>query len=129
MECRRIESLLPPYVDGDAHASEVAEIERHLAGCTACRSAVAAQRTARIVLQARGRHIAPLAPPGLRTRLGTLARPARQTLGWGGRLTAFAAAAVLFMAAFTGFEFISPRWNVLYAAQLAIDHLRCFAAE
>ena len=30
-ECRQIESLLPPYVDGEASASVVAQIEAHLA--------------------------------------------------------------------------------------------------
>jgi anti-sigma factor RsiW len=130
MECRRIESLLPPYVDGVARASEVADVERHLAGCAACRSAVAAQRTVRHVLQARGREVAPFAPPGLRTRLGaTLQRPARATLGWRGKISAFATAAALLALAVTAFEFVSPRSNVLYAAQLAIDHVRCFVVE
>jgi anti-sigma factor RsiW len=129
MDCRRIESLLPPYVDGVARASEIADIERHLADCAACRSAVAAQRTARIVLQARGREIAPLAPPGVRTRLQTLRSPARTTLGWRGRLSAFATAAALFLAAVVIFELVSPRSSVLYAAQLAIDHVRCFVVE
>jgi anti-sigma factor RsiW len=129
MDCRRIESLLPPYVDGVARASEIAEIERHLASCAACRSAAAAQRTARIVLQARGREIAPLAPPGLRTRLGTLQPRGRATLTWRGRLSAFATAAALFIVAIAVFELVSPRSNVLYAAQLAIDHVRCFVVE
>jgi anti-sigma factor RsiW len=130
MECRRIESLLPPYVDGVARASEVADVERHLAGCAACRSAVAAQRTVRAVLQARGRELAPLAPPGLRTRLGSrLNASAGRTLGWPGRLSAFATAAVLLIVVVGAFELASPRSNVLYAAQLAIDHVRCFVIE
>jgi anti-sigma factor RsiW len=129
-ECRRIESLLPPYVDGIARPHEVAEVERHLAGCAPCRSAVAAQRTVRFVLQARGHEIAPPLPPGLRTRLTATLRPRpAASLGWRGKLSAFAAAAVLFFAIVTGLELLSPRSNVLYAAQLAIDHVRCFMVE
>jgi anti-sigma factor RsiW len=121
---------MPPYVDGEAATHEVAEVERHLALCPACRASVAAQRTARLVLQARGREIAPPLPPGLRTRLAaTLPSSGRPGLGWGGRLSAFAAAAVLFVTMVGALELVSPRSNVLYAAQLAIDHVRCFMAE
>lgn len=129
-DCRRIESLLPPYVDGDARASEAAEIERHLAGCEACRSSVVAQRSARYLLQARGRELAPPLPPGLRTRMLATLRPTTPaSLGWGARASAFAAAAVILLAVIGGFELLSPRSNVLYAAQLAIDHVRCFVVE
>jgi hypothetical protein len=30
------------------------------------------------------------------------------------------------LALVTSLEFVSPRWGVLFAAQLAIDHMRCF---
>ena len=131
MDCRRIESLLPPYVDGEAGAREAAEVERHLAGCAACRSAVAAQRTTRAVLQARGRHLTPPLPPGLHTRIAATLTPERvaSSLGWPARVSAFVAAAAVLVAAVTIFEFVSPQSNVLYAAQLAIDHVRCFVAE
>jgi len=130
MHCRRIESLLPPYVDGEARASEVAEIERHLAECAGCRAAVEAQRTVRIVLQARGQAIAPHLPPGFRSRItATLGASPRPSLGWGGRLTAFAAAAVILLVAVSALELVAPQSSVLYAAQLAIDHVRCFVVE
>jgi anti-sigma factor RsiW len=128
MDCRRIESLLPPYGAGQARASEIADVERHLSGCPACRFSVAAQRTARTVLQARGREIAPLAPLGLRTRLGTTMR-VPPAVGWRERVTAFAGAAAVLVLAVAAFELVSPRSNVLYAAQLAIDHVRCFVVE
>jgi anti-sigma factor RsiW len=117
-------------VDGVAPPHEVAEVERHLAGCVACQSTVAAQRTVRAVLQARGREIAPPLPPGLRTRLTATLQPrTTATLGWRGKLSAFAAAAVVFLVVVSGLELLSPHSNVLYAAQLAIDHVRCFMAE
>jgi anti-sigma factor RsiW len=130
MDCRRIESLLPPYVDGNAPPTEVAEIERHLAGCPACRFAVAAQLTSRLVLQSRGRQLTPLAPLGLRTRLrATLAGSSRPSLGWRWRVAAFVSAVALFIAGVAVFELALPSSNVLYAAQLAIDHVRCFVVE
>lgn len=39
-ECRRIESLLPPYVDGEATPDEVRLIESHLGSCDVCQALV-----------------------------------------------------------------------------------------
>ena len=125
-ECRQIESLLPPYVDGEASAHDVASVEAHLATCDACARLVQAQRTVRTVLRARAGHLTTPAPPGLATRIAAQLRPSAPPLGWVGRLTAFGTAAVLLLALVTSLEFVSPRWGVLFAAQLAIDHMRCF---
>ena len=126
-ECRQIESLLPPYVDGEASAADTAVVEAHLSTCDACARLVQAQRTVRTVLRARAARLTMPAPPGLGTRIAAQLRAgAAPPLGWVGRLTAFGAAAVLMLALVTGLEFVSPRWSVLFAAQLAIDHMRCF---
>jgi anti-sigma factor RsiW len=126
-ECRQIESLLPPYVDGDASAADAARIEAHLAACESCTRTVMAQRTMRAVLRARAAHLSEPAHPGMATRIGALIRPRSvPALGWAGRLTAFGAAAVLVLALVIGFEFVAPRSSVILAAQLAIDHVRCF---
>jgi anti-sigma factor RsiW len=126
-ECRQIESLLPPYVDGEASASTVAQVDAHLAICDACARSVQAQRTLRAVLRARAAQLTGQAPPGLATRITARLRPKPvPSLGWAGRLSAFGAAAVLLVALVIGFEFMSPRSGVLFAAQLAIDHVRCF---
>ena len=95
-DCRRIESLLPPYVDGEASPDVVSQVDRHLAACAACRDGVVAERTARVVLRARAAELRTLAPPGLRTRIvaSIVAQPA-PSLGWFGRVGAFAAAAVV----------------------------------
>jgi anti-sigma factor RsiW len=37
MSCNRIEERILPYVDGRLKASEQREVEKHLAGCAACR--------------------------------------------------------------------------------------------
>ena len=130
MDCRRIESLLPPYVDGVASPEDAAEVEAHLTTCTLCRAEVAAERGVRMILRARAGELFTPAPPGLRTRIAAMLRPpAASSLGWRGRLTAFAAAAAVMLMTVTAFEFVTPRSNVLFAAQLAIDHVRCFVAE
>ena len=139
IDCRQIESLLPPFVDGEADTQTATRVEAHLASCDACRSRVAQERTVRAVLRARAPELAAIAPPGLRTRvvaalehstprtvdtLGTFG-----TLGWRGRVTAFAAAALLLLMTATALEFVTPESNALYAAQLAVDHMRCFFVE
>jgi anti-sigma factor RsiW len=117
-------------VDGEARADEVAAVEHHITTCAACRSRVATERTVRTVLRARASALATTAPPGLRTRL--LARMQEErtpVLGWRGRLTSFAAAAAVIVIVVSAFEWVTPRSNVLLAAQLAIDHVRCFVVE
>jgi anti-sigma factor RsiW len=37
MSCNRVEERILPYVDGRLKASEQREVEKHLAGCAACR--------------------------------------------------------------------------------------------
>ena len=126
-ECRRIESLLPPYVDGEASSAAAAEVEAHLGACAACRDEVAAGRTAREVVRARAAELRGIAPPGLRTRVvASLRTSPAPSLGWVGRAAAFAAAAVSMLALVTALEFVPAPNNVLFAAQLAIDHVRCF---
>ena len=129
-ECRRIESLLTPYVDGEATADTVRQVEFHLASCPGCQAQVASERTARRILRAKAEDLATAAPPGLRTRIVAAVRPAPQpALGWRGRLSAFGAAAAVLVILVTALEFAPLQSNVLFAAQLAIDHVRCFVVE
>ncbi len=138
MTCREVEEKLPAYVDGAAHATELAA---HLDGCVTCRESAHAQRVARAVLQARATQLAAIAPPGLLTRVQasiaaestTSSRTTPGTvplLGWSGRLSAFAAAAmvVLTLGAVL-LPVATVRSTALLAAQLALDHLKCFTIE
>ena len=135
MTCREVEEKLPAFVDGvaGAHASAIAA---HLDTCDACAALARAQATARTVLQERAAQLSPVAPPGLRTRLRAQLdespSPAvtDQMLGWTGRFTAFAAAAmvVLTLGAVL-LPVATVRSTALLAAQLALDHLKCFTIE
>lgn len=134
-ECRQIESLLPLFVDGEADADVVRRVEAHLAACPLCRNAVASERTGRAVLHAHRAALIATAPPGLRTRvlaagrevLAPRLRPGEGgRLGWLGRATAAGLAAVLVIVVLTLTEFVPASSNVLFAAQVAVDHMRCF---
>ena len=141
MHCRDVENLLPSYVDG-LERRKAAAIAAHLETCDACRELAHAQSVARTVLKARAAQLAPMAPPGLRTRIiATTAnlddedkisrsRDLVPGLAWTGRLTAFAAAAmvVLTLGAVL-LPVATVRSTALLAAQLALDHLKCFTIE
>jgi anti-sigma factor (TIGR02949 family) len=147
MTCREVEDKLPLFVDGVAGEELAPAIAAHLETCGACAELAHAQSVARTVLKARAAQLSPAAPPGLRTRLraqmdegaSTFALPAAadgsagqadQILGWTGRFTAFAAAAmvVLTLGAVL-LPVATVRSTALLAAQLALDHLKCFTIE
>jgi anti-sigma factor RsiW len=137
MQCHEVEEQLASYVEGGANGNAAA-IAAHLETCDACRQLAHAQTVARTVLKARAAQLSPIAPPGLRTRLRALMEE-RASAGqaapdglmeWTGRLTAFAAAAmvVLTLGAVL-LPFATIRSTTLLAAQLALDHLKCFTIE
>ena len=137
MTCREVEERLPAFVDGVAGAHATA-IAAHLDTCAACAALAHAQATVRTVLKTRGAQLSPVAPPGLRTRLrAQMDAPASaahaasdQMLGWTGRLTAFAAAAMVVLAlGAILLPVATVRSTALLAAQLALDHLKCFTIE
>ena len=134
MKCREVEDQLAEYVDGVS--KNAAAIAAHLETCVECRASAHAQTVARTVLRARAGELSPIAPPGLRTRVNAhldqdleTSRP-QDLLGWTGRLTAFAAAAMVVL---TLGAILLPvatiRSTALLAAQLALDHLKCFTIE
>jgi anti-sigma factor RsiW len=131
MHCREVEEKLASYVDGVA-TRYAATIAAHLEACDACRQMAHAQAVARTVLKARAAQLSPAAPPGLRTRV--IANTANQTpepiLAWAGRLTAFAAAAMVVLTLGAVLLPVATiRSTTLLAAQLALDHLKCFTIE
>ncbi len=134
-DCRKMESLLPTFVDGAAPADVRRVVEAHLDVCPACRQAAAVERACHTLLRSRAAALETPAPPGLHTRLLAAAReerarPGLVTLGWRGRLAAFGAAAALVLALAAGsFSVLTSYSNVVFAAQLALDHLKCFAID
>lgn len=133
MTCDTIEPLLAAYADERATESERQEVDQHLDACPRCRQAVEMQRSMRNLLAARGRSATAVAPPGLATRIAaTLAaeQPAALAPGWRFRLSAFAAAALVVLAlGAVAVPVVTGRSTVVLAAQLALDHLKCFWIE
>jgi anti-sigma factor RsiW len=125
--CRELEELFASYVDEEAAAPERARVDDHLQACPPCRDRVAGERAARDVLHARREGLRPCASNALRTRCAAQRIvPAIR----GGALTRRAwvplslAAAVLLAISSTLF-FAGNSVEVL-AAQLAVDHVKCF---
>lgn len=129
-DCRQMEALLPPFVDGDATPAVRATVEAHLSRCAACRQAVAAQREVRALLVSRRATLGEPAPFGLAAdvRRVVAAQQARPLPAWP-RVSAFAAAAAFVLAVMGGFSWATGRSSVLLAAQLTLDHLKCFVID
>jgi anti-sigma factor RsiW len=127
MKCRDIELLSAAYVDDEAAAPERAQVEAHLHACPPCRDRVTGERAARDVVRARRAGLRPCASQGLRARCAAQRIPPAIR---GGILTRRAwvplslAAAVLLAVSATLF-FVGSSVEVL-AAQLAVDHVKCF---
>jgi len=125
--------MLAAYVDGMAVPEDCRHVEAHLKECPACRRDLQEQMAMRQALAVHGRSTVPQAPPGLATRISaTLAaqhNPVAQAW-WGFRLSAFAAAALVVLAvSAVALPVITGRSTVVLAAQLALDHLKCFTIE
>lgn len=136
--CADIERIATLYVDGDLAAAERAAVEAHLAGCPACRARVGAEMSARHVVRARAEALRPAAPEALRARCAALAprmpgRPAaaraastRRPLFTRRVVPLMAAAALLLVLVGVLAYTASRRGDGLLAAQLTLDHVKCF---
>jgi anti-sigma factor RsiW len=133
MTCPTCEPLLAAYADGAISGADRTRVDDHLRACEACREALAVQTTMRRVLLAGGRAAEVSAPPGLRTRIAaTLAaeQAPAGAFGWGSRLSAFAAAAVVVLAVgAAALPVVTTHSTVVLAAQMALDHLKCFSLD
>ena len=135
-ECRDLEELLAPYVDGEAQAVDCAAIDAHLRTCPACRTRVSCERAVREALVARRDRIRPSAPLDLRRRCAAAhalpAQPAGLPAGAARRRSSWVplSMAASILLAFAGVFFYGLRGGgPALAAQLVADHVRCFAFE
>jgi anti-sigma factor RsiW len=129
VDCRQIEALLPPYVDGAGSQIERARVASHLERCPGCRQVAEAQRAVRQLLRARHTGLCGQAPPALTAHLRAAASAGAPLLGWRGRLSALAAAGVVVLAVVGAFAWTTGRSSALLAAQLTLDHIKCFMID
>jgi len=133
-DCRDVEPLMTPYVDGEARPAEQASVDAHIKTCPPCREAVADERTARDVLHARREELRGTASDMLRRRCAAQTTSIRKSvaaprpgLGLMRRSwvpLSLAATLVLTVAAVFLFG-LNNRVEAL-ATQLAVDHVKCF---
>lgn len=127
--CREVETLVTPYVDGEASPAERAVVDAHLAGCPLCRQRAAAETSARETV--RSLLCRPCAPEHLRERCRAAAHglPTR-TRSTGRTLASILLAAVLILIVggvlMYSLAGLSP---TVLAAQLTLDHVTCFAVH
>lgn len=153
-DCRTIDPLVTPYVDGELPDADRRRVDDHLAACPPCYTRVASERAVREALCARRRDLhASCAPPALRAACGRLRadqpaaggtqHPAPGTShvapGTSHRAVPFsrflprafvpvALAASLVIIVGGAFVYqITDYSTTVMAAELTADHLKCFA--
>jgi anti-sigma factor RsiW len=132
-DCRRTEERLTPYTDDALPSAERAVVERHLEKCPPCRTAAEHEQGGRTLLRERAAQLkAEAAPPAFRTRCAALAREhcGKRSMVWwrGGVVGGLVTAAVMIVAGLALFSFATRQFDTVLAAQLTLDHVKCFRA-
>jgi hypothetical protein len=131
--CEQLQPLLAACADRAASEADQTRVATHIQTCAACARALQIQRLMHETMAREGRATADAAPPGLRTRIAAdlaVERSPLIDLGWRTRLSAFAAAVVFVLAlGAVALPVITGRSTVVLAAQLALDHLKCFTID
>ena len=127
-KCRDMDQLFAPYVDGDAPPDARASVDAHLDRCPPCRDQVAGERTARDVLMARRSGLRGHAPQQLRAKCAAKSRrsPRSVLAAASRRWVPLSLAATLLLAVAGAFVFGLNDSVQALAAQLTIDHVKCF---
>ena len=127
MKCREVEAIFAPYVDDEVAPAERARVDAHLQACPPCRDHVAGERSAREILRARRARLRPCASDALRTRCAAqyVARAVRGGVLTRRTLVPLSLAAALLLVVSGALFFAGNSVEVL-AAQLAVDHVKCF---
>jgi anti-sigma factor RsiW len=126
-KCQDLEPLLAEYVEGASPSETRAALDAHLGRCPPCRDRVAGERVVRELLVARRTSVRPCASEGLRARCA--AHHARRALRFGAparKWLPLSVAATLVLAVSGAFVFGLNDNVEAVAAQLTLDHMRCF---
>jgi anti-sigma factor RsiW len=128
-DCREFEPLLTPFVDGEAGAAERAAVDAHLRSCPHCRDLVASERAIRDAFASCRASFHAHASDGLRrrceaARAASSAPPvdAIRRRSW----VPLSMAATLVLAVAGVFLYGLNGGTEALAAQLAVDHVKCF---
>ncbi len=132
--CDEIDSLMTPYVDDEVDPAVRQAIDAHLGQCPPCHERAQTERAARRLVRPRMSALTGVAPASLRARcVGAVPShaAASRPVARGSRVRQWmplSIAATLLLA--LGGVFVAGqqgRLEAAFAAQLAIDHEKCFA--
>jgi anti-sigma factor RsiW len=126
-KCQDLEPLLAEYVEGASPSETRATLDAHLGRCPPCRDRVAGERIARELLVARRTGVRHCASAGLRARCA--GHRVRRSVRFGvsaRKWLPLSLAATLVLAGAGAFVFGLNDNVEAVAAQLTLDHMRCF---
>ncbi len=130
--CQDIDRLLTPYLDDEVSGRSGTASNEHLAACQPCGRRAKAEDAARRVLIVRAASLSPRAPAANCGRGARPCAPRRagcgggRSPGWRRLSLASASLAMLVFAAVLTYGVVSHS-PTLMAAELSLDHLKCFA--
>jgi anti-sigma factor RsiW len=128
-DCRDLDTLLAPYVDGEARPIDCAAVDAHLRNCAPCRERAEQERSIREALVNCREQLRPRASDALRRRCEAC-RPAAAVIPrlplarrpW----VPMSMAATLVLAIAGVFLWGLKGGSQALAAQLVVDHVKCF---
>jgi anti-sigma factor (TIGR02949 family) len=123
--CDEIEEMLTPVADGEAGADVRQAVDEHLERCPRCARRFEAEDAARAVVHARRPALQVAAPEALRARCRPPAPPRSRLRRW----VPLSLAATLFLAVGGAFLLTLGRPTEALAAELALDHMKCFKTQ
>src|ERR671936_251126 len=134
-DCKSIDPLVTPYVDGELAEADRRHIDDHLHRCPPCHSRVAAERAVRTLIHDHRASLdARCAPAALRAKCAVLSRSgdarlkARVATAWRARAVPVALAASLVIVVGGAFVYqLTDSSARVLAAELTADHMKCFA--
>jgi anti-sigma factor RsiW len=129
--CQDVDRLLTPYLDSEVEVEDRQAIEGHLCLCPPCARRAAEEGAARRIVMVKAAALSPSAPEALRRRCGALA-PGRRDLRWwrasGWRAAGMVTAGLVVVALAATISYgIATHSATLLAAELTLDHVKCFA--
>jgi anti-sigma factor RsiW len=131
-KCQDLEPLFAQYVDGEAVSHDRAALEAHLDRCPPCRERLDAERAVHQVLVARRSELRGCASADLRAKCAAYARHGSRPSFFGGaagtarKWLPLSLAATLLLAVAGAFFYGLNDTVEALAAQLTLDHVRCF---
>ncbi len=126
VSCRDVQTSLAAYVDGESAGFDPQTIDAHVQACPSCRRLAAAERAARELLCSRRGDLRGCAPADLRRRCAAWRATAPAASWYRRSWVPLSLAASLMLVAGVSLIFVWGSSVETYAAQLAIDHVKCF---